>query len=170
MPQSLHSLKLQRVSTHDPPMQDVGTNPRGCPNMQALTHKRRSGVVTPPARPASVVRTSTGVPSICADIMSQSAAASRSHCGQRKHGEDNVRLKGENAHSGRGPGLLGGCRIWQRGEHLIMMDYPNLEKPNNAIFQFAESWGTFPGSFQQIKGSYADYFRLNSIYKSQNVP
>lgn len=50
-----------------------------------------------------------------------------------------------------------------------MMDYPNLEKPNNAIFQFTESGGTFPGSFQQIKGSYDDYFHPNLIYKSQNV-
>lgn len=49
------------------------------------------------------------------------------------------------------------------------MDYPNLEKPNNAIFQFTESGGTFPGSFQQTKGSYDDYFHLNLSHKSQNV-
>lgn len=29
--------------------------------------------------------------------------------------------------------------------------------------------GEFPGSFQQIKGSYDDYFHSNLIHKSQNV-
>lgn len=134
MPRSRLSLELRRLFTHRPPMQGAGTNPRGCRSVPT----RRSGVVT-----RAVVRTSTGVPSICADIVSQSAAASRSHCSQRKHSEDNARVKGENAHSGKGPGLLGACGVRRHGEHLIMTDYPNLEKPNNAIFQFAESGGGF---------------------------